>query len=397
MRARSIFLWLLLWAIASMTLSLSSYQSSSNDSKFYNTQVQRLNEKPMSQWIAPKWGENYWGNPPERYIRDHFVGNLIPGALLARLGVPPQHALTITQMLFQIMSLFLLVKISSFFVSEKKAIHLLWLLQLMPVAFSYGIRANHEQGMMFWLLLAVYGALSLIYHSKGILLVMLGSAGVFLAKGAPAILLPFFVFVVWMVCGREVQRSQRKWLGVAASLVAIVLSAIVYEALYRKATGLPFLEEYWRVQIDGRSLQATGALVWPLQKLANLWYYLNRSLTYTMPWGLICLFAFFKIWKQEKAATFRRLLKSRHLMVIFLIGMVYVFAFSLSDRTASRYIFPVYYLFASYFGVWLLGHSGFLKKLSEKIAKSLGVMPFASLLWFFSFNLHLAAFYLKAD
>ena len=402
MTKKSFGLWLALWVVASAFLSTTDFRSSSNDSKFYSRLVGQLADKPVGQWVAPKWGENFYGQPPDKYIHDHLSGNLIPGVLLAKAGVPSQHALNIVQMLFNIFSLILLVKIASFFVEKKVAVHLLWILQLIPIAFTYKIRANHEQGMILWMLVAIYGALLLVKTGRGLWLWALGVAGALLVKGAPVILLPVMGVLVAFFAAEKIEGRPKKALWLASTAVfTIFIVGFVYEFFYRQATGTEFWGEYWRVQIEERSLKATSDKPLLLQKLSNFWYYLNRSIFYTAPWSLVALFIFSKRKHWQRLPSLREVFrletsqKQKLYVVLFLLAILQIFAFSVSDRRGSRYIFPVFYLFGSGFSIYILyGVEGF-KNLAEKVEEKLGAANFAAILWFVTFNVHIMGFLLK--
>ena len=68
-------------------------------------------------------------------------------------------------------------------------------------------------------------------------------------------------------------------------------------------------------------------------------YYLSRTLSYSLPWSLLALVLLIKNRKSFKV-------KKIHLILIT-SSLIYICTFSISSRTASRYIYPSYFLFAS--------------------------------------------------
>ena len=157
----TILTWVPVLIIAAVVLFVFGYHSRSGDSNFYNGLVVQIHDQPIRHWIAPRWGENRYSQPPDKYIHDHLAGNLMLGAVVAGLGVPAEHALTIVQWICQILALYLLVALAQLFLPPSRAASttvLLWGMQLIPASISHGIRANHEQSVLLFMLVAIYGA-----------------------------------------------------------------------------------------------------------------------------------------------------------------------------------------------------------------------------------------------
>jgi len=386
-------LWALFFVLASILLVNSSYKSKSGDSQFYTELVEHLSAKPAGEWIAPKWHGTH-GHPYDAYVRDHFLGNVFIGLILTKLGLPAGHALHVFQMLSQILSLFLLVGISGFFIKDNRSpLSLLWALQLIPVAFTYQIRANHEQSMMLFTLMAVYAALLSTRSLKYLWIVLVGIQGVFLIKGASVIVVPFLCLGAYLLETKNLKQT-----GCFAGILLLLFSTLAgtlyfYEHWFREVTGLEFFSEYWQVQIMQRSLYPSYIQNVFLNKLVNLSYYLSRCFYYTLPWSLILLVVLIRnrscIWAKTKELL-RNLERPENSAILLLAfcGLTYPLIFSLSDRTASRYIFPAYYFLGAAMVLGLNVYVSKFRQLVEAIERY-GVFPVASSLWFIAVCFHL--------
>ncbi len=397
--------WLPLFLLAALILGQSGFLSNSNDSKFYNRLIVQLDQKPISQWIAPKWGDNFYSQDPDSYIHDHLVGNLIFGAALARLGYPAEQALNLVQMLFQILSIFMLAAIVRFFIPDRAPNALFWSLQLMPISFTYGVRANHEQGMFLFLLIAIYGAIRMSRDWKWLALVVIGTQGVFLIKGASVVVVPPICGIAYLFAAEKFKDKRTAWaaLGVTASFASIAISGYLYELAYQNAAGQPFFAEYWDTQIMGRSFNEESKFVaerkssdiFILQKLKNIYYYANRGFFYSAPWSLLAVAVLLRYRKNvwTKARTIL-LPENRLYSIMILSSAVIIGVFSISDRTASRYIFPVFYLLATAWVSFLSLHSKYFQKIGDKI-NAWGVYRVAGVMWFCFFSVKMISYALK--
>ena len=81
--------WLAALAAAWLALAILGHRTRDPDSRLYAEMAARMAEAPGAGWIAPDF-------PPGWYMsgrfREHPVGLLMPAALVARLGYPPEQA-----------------------------------------------------------------------------------------------------------------------------------------------------------------------------------------------------------------------------------------------------------------------------------------------------------------
>jgi len=92
--------------------------------------------------------------------------------------------------------------------------------------------------------------------------------------------------------------------------------------------------------------QSAGGLA---QKAYNLVWYLGRVVWFPLPWSLALLAAGWQGWRRRASSAVPFPADAAVRGAVFVAGMVllYVGLFSLSDRRADRYIFPVYYAVGS--------------------------------------------------
>ncbi|MDO9181539.1 MAG: hypothetical protein Q7U04_03985 [Bacteriovorax sp.] len=383
--------WLCAFFLASFVLSSGHFKSESNDSKYYTDLVVRYQNQDWQSIISPKWGVNYWGFEPSSYMRDQFPGQLILGVSMSKIGIPAEQSLHILEMAFQILSIFLLVNISLQFISYEYASALFYGLLLTPLAFSYNIRANHELGIMFFSFLALYSGLKLSKNGLWGLIVAISCTMLLMIKG------PFFIFgFALSFIGYLFSKEKPKFLSMALTLffsaVCIVAVTYTYEILFKNVTGESFIAEFYKIQFQQRAMLTSYAHTMLVQKILNLYYYVWHYVVYSLIWSLFVLLIVLKnIKKIDFQEKLKKFLKSPLSKCLLSSAFVFCFLFSLSDRTASRYVFPAYYLFSAWNILLLLHLSENFKKIQAQVI-SVGLQFLAPLLWLFNFALHFFKF-----
>lgn len=363
--------WPAIFLLVALGLCFTNYRSHSNDSNFYNFLVDQVAEKSPSGWLTPVWKGKY-GRGENQLIRDHFLGHVIQGVVLTRLGIPSKHALHLISLFYQLLTVILLFFLIARFIGPKKSSAVLWLLFLIPISMSYGIRANHEQGLTFYSVLALWGVV-LLSEGRSVLgagLIAIGINAVCLIKGlAFLFLLPVCVFSLW-VCYEGKLKSLVATPGSLGifflALVSPALTIYSYDRIYLQLTGVPFWERYWELQIMGRSIESVQSNNWLLSKIKNLGYYLSRGLYYTAPWSYISVII---VLIKRKSIRWVGLedKRSQILWLLFGSGLLYILGFSLSNRIASRYIFPTFLLWSAGFAIWLPGHFPWFAQIKNRI------------------------------
>ena len=231
--------WIAALALGWLTLAAVDYRARDPDSRLYADIAARMSTAPATGWVAPDF-------PPGWFMsgrfREHPAGLFVPAALLARLGYPADEAAYALNALYQVLTLVFLQRVAAFAVSGLEARSLAWLAQLLPVAFTYRIRANQEQALVLCLLVALYGTERARRHPLWSMVTAAGLVGLLLVKGLFAAFGPALC-ALWLLTTRRdgAPRSEpAAWAGLAAAIVAMGGAAALYEVLYRRATGEPF-------------------------------------------------------------------------------------------------------------------------------------------------------------
>jgi 4-amino-4-deoxy-L-arabinose transferase-like glycosyltransferase len=366
-RRTAVAAWVIVLAAAWVALAALEYQTRDADSRLYAEMAARMSGAPSAAWIAPNFPPGWFMSGP---FREHPVGLLVPAAALARLGYPPLQAAYAVNALYQVLTIVLLQRLAATLVPGLQARALGWLVQLLPIAFTFRVRANHEQAVLLCLVAALYGVERARSRPRWTVLVAAALAGLVLVKGVMAVFGPVLC-ALWLLVRRftsrgPAARDRAAWVGLAAGVAVMGVTAAVYEHLYRAATGEPFWSFYLARQLGVAAEAGAGVLA----KLYNLVWYLGRVLWFPFPWSVALAVA---AWNARRiGSTPRPPWRLEGVAPGVLAGAVfavaatvlYVGLFSLSDRRADRYLFPVYYAVGSAGGVAALRASTALARVA---------------------------------
>jgi len=389
--------WVAVLLVAAALLAATRYRSRDPDSALHADIAARLAALPVSQWIAPEW----WGGMrSEGPYREHPAGIFLLPAFLGKLGYPPAQAAYAVNAVYQVLTLVLVQRVAAVFVTPVESRALGWMLQLLPIAFTYRIRANHEQAVLLCLLAALWATERARTDARWAALAALGVVGTLLVKGL------FVVFVLawcalWLLIVRRADGAPRgadagAWLGLGGAAALSAGVAAAYEWAYRAVAGVSFLDYYLGAQL-GRATEPRAP--WPvvLHKLYNLVWYGARVVWFPFPASLVAAVtawsrrdAFVAVLRRARPATAPQAEARAREGLVFALGvsLVYLVLFSLSDRKADRYIFPAY---------WLVGACGLvaamrawpaLMRVADALDRRHAVVPPA--LWLLTFGLSLA-------
>ena len=327
--------WLAALAAAWLALAVLGHRTRDPDSRLYAEMAARMAEAPAAGWIAPDF-------PPGWYIsgrfREHPVGLLVPAALLARIGYPPEQAAYALNALYQCATLVLVPLLAATLVAGFEARALAWLLQLLPIAFTYRVRANHEQALLLCLVVALVGTDWSRRHARFAVLTALGLVGMLLVKGIFAVFGPLLCALWLFASRRDPERAAGAawaWAGLGLAVAAMgghgARLRVALPQRHRRAV-LVVLRVAPARRRDGRGTESAA-----LQKASNVLFYLGRILWFAFPWSLALLVAGWQAWRSHD--------RGRAVGATFVVGtlLLYVLAFSLFDRRADRYVFPAYY------------------------------------------------------
>ena len=360
--------WVGVLAAAWVTLAALGYGSRDADSRLYAEIAARMSTAPAGGWIAPEFPPGWFMSGP---FREHPVGLFVPAALLARLGYPAGQAAYAMNALYQAATLVLLPTLAATLVARTDARALGWALQLLPIAFTYRARANHEQAVVLCLVAALLGTERSRRHPGWAALTALALAALVLVKGAFAAFGPALC-ALWLLStrragARDAAAERAAWLGLAAAVTALALTAVGYELVYRRATGEPFWSFYLSRQLGQAAVPEAGHAA--LRKAGNVAFYLGRILWFAFPWSLLPLVAAGKWLRTLGTAAAGATRRAAAVGAGFVLGTVllYVLAFSVFDRRADRYVFPAYYAVGAAGVIAALSRFPRLRGLAERL------------------------------
>ena len=339
--ARERWVWLLCFVVVAATLVLTHFSSTDGDSGLYAAMSAKLAQTPISRWLAPEW----WGLWPDMRMTglflEHPAGVFLLPAALQRLGIPAEQGAYVVGVGAGLVSLLLIGSLTARIASRDEGRAVLVLLQLMPVAFIFRIRANHEYPMLVCLLVTIIGLETVRRSWSGFVLVALGLTAGLVIKG-------FFVSLILLAAGLWLlinptgsrERPARPWIACAVGIAVTAGVAIAYDAIYRHATGVTFWGPYWTRQLGPVTFAS------PLEDLRTLashfGFYVLRLAWHPAPWSLALVWA---TWRRSGLATTRA--ERRALAFVLVFTALAVMLLSLPSRFAERYAFSATYLVAT--------------------------------------------------
>ena len=398
--------WIVALLLAALALVAVGYQTRDPDSQLHVEIETRQAPRPLAEWIAPEWGGSW--NSYGLY-REHPVGTFVPPMVLIRLGVPAAQAGYVVNAIYQVLTVLLVVALATRVLPRHDARALGWLVQLIPIAFTYRIRANHEQGLLFFVLLALYATDRARDRWRWSLVTAVAMAGAVLVKGIFALLVPP-TCAAWLLgvslregglrpegwTGRllaSLRRDAAAWGGILLGTVVAALVAWGYEEAYRVVTGQSFVAEYLHRQMGAASVQRQAGFGMLLQKVVNAGWYLGRIAWFSFPWSIVLAVVAVRglVGRSSLAASLspRRPRADAALLSLLLATAAWVAAFSLFDRRADRFIFPAYFFVTAAGAALALWLSPRMQRVVEKMER---LYPFEIVtVWAVTFVLHLGS------
>jgi hypothetical protein len=372
--------WLLAWIVAAAMIAGVEYSSRDPDSRLYTGISAHLVDEPVDRWISPQWW-GLWGLTGA--YTEHPVGMFVVPAALGRLGYPAPQAAYAINALYQVLSCALIGMLAAVVVPGRDARAVTWIVQLIPIAFVFRIRANQEYAVLLGLLLALYATERTRARGAWALGMLAGFAWVLLVKGVFAFIVPL-TCGVWLLArgaadgppGLQPGRSRVPlvaWTTVVAMPLVGLALVLLYESAYQHVTGRSFLELYRARQIPEGAI-TEGAPIW--RAAYTLLWYTSRVIWFAFPWSLVSgavLVTLFRAraWWPARVLTHQTdresILRRQGAWFGIVAAAVLVFAFSAAHRKADRYIFPVYFLVAAVGGAAALARVPRLAQLADRL------------------------------
>ncbi len=328
----SVWIWPLALAVCLSQTVFFGYQTHDADSRLYANMSADLANRPVHVWCAPEWN-GHWHR--QGLFFEHPAGMFWIGAALVRLGLPPFPAVYFINYLSYFLSLWLLLLLGRRLAGDLNPIRAflpVWIWVLTPGFLQYVVRGNHEHPMALSLALTLY--ILLCWPELSRARALLGwSAALLLAvsvKGIAGLGLIPVAYLYWAYRLRD-----RVSFGIlTAGVLVLLLGCGLYEGWYQQTTGTGFWSHYFGNQVH----RSIGGFSFLLKKLGNLVYFIGRPLWFFFPW-IVLLFSTLVFWGQKRKLPAE---DRETLWLGIIVTAVFVLGYSLANRKADRYLFPIY-------------------------------------------------------
>lgn len=340
--------WLLAFVAVSAVLVAVGFISEDPDSSRYHQISARLSIEPVSRWVAPEWWGGWApGTAMTGYFREHPAGLFWLPAALGRLGIPGAQATYIVGVGAALLSVVLISSLIARLTSREAGRAALVLLQLMPVAFIFRIRANHEYPMLLALALTLAGLAGVARSWRAAPLVAAGFTIGLLVKGV-FVILPVAAAGLWWLINptAEARMRRRGAIAIAAGLLTLAAVAAFYDWWYARVTGDTFWRAYWARQLAPLEIATpVGGGSTLLQHLA---FYAGCLVWHPAPWSLALIHGAWS-WRGRLRTAWAALPATTGRGLLFGLGFVAAAVAILvpSSRSAERYVFSATYAVAA--------------------------------------------------
>lgn len=338
--------WCGAFVLVSALLVLTHFASDDPDSALYAAISARLADGPASRWIAPEW----WGNwDSEGLFHEHPAGVFLLPVALGAIGIPAAQASYIVGIGSALCAVLIIGRLVSRVSTTGDGRLVLVLLQIMPVAFIFRIRANHEYPMLLALVVLLIGLDAVRRSWRAIWVAPLVLAAALLVKGV-FVVIPLLAAALWIVTNptRQPGSAVRPIAACLLGLAFMAGVAMAYDAWYAAVTGETFWRAYWARQLGPLTIATPADGGGAFTLLHHLGFYLLRVLWHPAPWSLAMAAA---AWRER-----RRLIDwwrgaapgaQRGMLFAALFAGVAVVALSPASRFAERYVFSANYAIAT--------------------------------------------------
>ena len=280
---RELAAWAAFYVLVSMLLVATRFASDDPDSALYANLSAKLAQGPITNWIAPQWW-GYWDGTG--LFREHPAGVFLLPTALTLFGLPAVQASYVVGIGAGLVSLLLIGWLVARVAAPRDGRAVLVLLQLMPVAFLFRIRANHEYPMLVCLLLVIAGLEGVRRGSWWwTAVIAFALTGALLVKGVFIVMI-FLAAGLWVLINptRAPGSLARPVLATMVSCVVMAAVALAYDAAYLRVTGETFWLPYWRRQLG--PLEIATPIDGASTIVDHVLFYLSRLAWHAAPWSL---------------------------------------------------------------------------------------------------------------
>jgi 4-amino-4-deoxy-L-arabinose transferase-like glycosyltransferase len=335
--------WTAAFCVASLLLVTTRFTSDDPDSSLYAGLSARLAQEPVSRWIAPEWWGLWARLGGTGLYRDHPVGGFLIPAALGRIGVPGEQAAYVAGLAAGIVALLLVAELTARIATPADGRAALILLQLMPVAFIFRVRANQEYALLACTAAVLIGLDRMHRSSWGAALAAAALSAALLIKGL-FVAFPLMAAVLWIAVSptQRTPARQRQSVALAVGILAVGVTALLYEALYRRVTGESFIVPYWTLQVAPFEIATPASNSSAL--LNHALFYASRLAWHPAPWTIAALALVLgagrripQLWHSAHASL------RRGIVFAALVAACSVVLLAPSERVAERYVFIATY------------------------------------------------------
>jgi 4-amino-4-deoxy-L-arabinose transferase-like glycosyltransferase len=341
---RDIAIWTASFLLVSALLVVTGFTSDDPDSALYAALSARLADGPVSHWIAPEW----WGHwDMQGLFREHPAGVFAVPTLLGAAGIPGVQAAYIVGIAAGLAALVIIGLLIMRMTSREEGRMALVLLQFMPMASIFRIRANHEYPMLVCLLAALIGFDQVRRSWRWAWVAPVALTAGLLVKGV-FVVIPLLAAAFWIVIN-PLGAPRSIWRAIIVGVAAIALMAgvaLIYDRLYLHVTGETFWTPYWGRQLAPLTLATPGEGGSTLG--AHLWFYVVRMAWHPAPWSLALVASLWR-WRGTLRDRWRTMPVATRRGLAFCVSfaLTCVLALSPASRFAERYIFSANYALAA--------------------------------------------------
>ncbi len=365
--------WVIAFIAVAALLVAMKFKSHDPDSALYADLSAKLSTQPLNRWTSPEW----WGLWPDAHLSGYFIENpaglfWVPAAL-GRLGLPPVQGAYVFGIGAGLLALLLAGQLAGRLTSAEEGRALLVLLQIMPLAFVFRIRDNHEYPMLVCLLATLLGLLGVKRSWWWVALVACGFAGGLVIKGAfvALILAAAGLWILVNPGGGSRARPVVAWLVAGA---AMFVAAAAYDISYIRITGDSFWLAYWNRQLAPVTVSTPIAQAGTFFR--HVAFYLTRLLYQPAPWSLALLWL---AWTRGAGPTDRPAVDRSPARrgLVFVLGFTAFAALLLSgvSRFAERYAFSATYLLGAAGAVVAYQSWGWVRQTIRRLDAAIPALP----------------------
>jgi 4-amino-4-deoxy-L-arabinose transferase-like glycosyltransferase len=330
------------FVVAAILIYSRHFTSHDGDSALYAAISGHTSVESFRQWVAPQWWALWPGSTMDELFIEHPAGLFWLPAALGRLGLPAAPSAYVVGVGASLLTLVGLSALIERIEGPVAARATLTLLPLMPVAFIFRVRANHEYPMLLCLVVALLAL-------EGVRDSWLWLVGVSAAFAAALVIKGVFALLVvggsglWLMTNPTCRPrgAWRAWVGFGLGLSALLFAGLAYDDWYAAVTGHGFWRAYWQRQVGPMTFaspfEQAGIVV------RHVGFYAAHVLWHSAPWSVVLVWvACRRLWQTHRPLL--TMTERRGLLFVVTFALASFVALSVPSRVAERYMFSATFL-----------------------------------------------------